>query len=286
MQYTQLQRSMTSGERIFELMDQKSDVIDIQDAPDIGIINGEVEYKDVSFSYDGRTEIIKKLNLHIKPGTTNAIVGPTGAGKTTLVSLLSRFYDVDRNNGAILIDGKDIRDVSRESMINQMASVLQEPYIFTGTVRENIKYRHEEVTEQEMMAASQAVGCHDLIMKLPEHYNTMLDERGSNLSLGERQLISFARALVADPKILILDEATANIDSHTEQMIQKALSKLLVGRTSIIIAHRLSTIRDADKIIVLKDGEVVEEGAHQELVGKNGLYKLLHDNNLASLSGM
>ena len=224
------------------------------------------------------------MNLHIKPGTTNAIVGPTGAGKTTLVSLLSRFYDVDRGNGAILIDGNDIRDVSRESMINQMASVLQEPYIFTGTVRENIKYRHEQVTEEEMISASKAVGCHDLIMKLPETYNTMLDERGSNLSLGERQLISFARALVANPKILILDEATANIDSHTEQMIQNALSQLLVGRTSIIIAHRLSTIRDADKIIVLKDGEVAEEGRHQELVDKNGLYKLLHDNNLASLS--
>ena len=286
MQYTQLQRSMTSGERIFELMDQQSEVIDLQDAPDIGVIDGEVEYKDVSFSYDDQTEIIKKLNLHIKPGTTNAIVGPTGAGKTTLVSLLSRFYDIHRDNGAILIDGKDIRDVCRESMINQMASVLQEPYIFTGAVRENIKYRHEEVTEEEMISASQAVGCHELIMKLPQNYNTMLEERGSNLSLGERQLISFARALVADPKILILDEATANIDSHTEQMIQKALSKLLVGRTSIIIAHRLSTIRDADKIIVLKDGEVVEEGKHQELVDKNGLYKLLHDNNLASLASI
>ena len=286
MQYTQLQRSMTSGERIFELMDQDSEVIDAQNAPDIGVIKGEVEYRNVSFSYDGETEVIKKLNLHMPSGTTNAIVGPTGAGKTTLVSLLSRFYDIQRDSGEILIDGKDIRDVSRSSMINQMASVLQEPYIFTGTVRENIKYKHEEVAEEEMISASKAVGCHDLIMKLPATYNTMLDERGSNLSLGERQLISFARALVADPKILILDEATANIDSHTEQMIQKALSKLLVGRTSIIIAHRLSTIRDADKIIVLKDGEVAEEGSHQELLDKNGLYKLLHDNNLASLAGV
>ena len=286
MQYTQLQRSMTSGERIFELMDQQSEVIDAENAPDIGVIKGEVEYRNVSFSYDDKTAIIKKLNLHIKAGTTNAIVGPTGAGKTTLVSLLSRFYDIQRDSGEILIDGKDIRDVSRSSMINQMASVLQEPYIFTGTVRENIKYKHEEVAEEEMISASKAVGCHDLIMKLPETYNTMLEERGSNLSLGERQLISFARALVADPKILILDEATANIDSHTEQMIQKALSKLLVGRTSIIIAHRLSTIRDADKIIVLKDGQVAEEGNHQELIDKNGLYKLLHDNNLASLIGV
>ena len=286
MQYTQLQRSMTSGERIFELMDQQSEVIDAENAPDIGVIKGEVEYRNVSFSYDDKTAIIKKLNLHIKSGTTNAIVGPTGAGKTTLVSLLSRFYDIQRDSGEILIDGKDIRDVSRSSMINQMASVLQEPYIFTGTVRENIKYKHKEVAEEEMISASKAVGCHDLIMKLPETYNTMLEERGSNLSLGERQLISFARALVADPKILILDEATANIDSHTEQMIQKALSKLLVGRTSIIIAHRLSTIRDADKIIVLKDGQVAEEGNHQELIDKNGLYKLLHDNNLASLIGV
>ena len=286
MQYTQLQRSMTSGERIFELMDQQSEVIDAENAPDIGVIKGEVEYRNVSFSYDDKTAIIKKLNLHIKAGTTNAIVGPTGAGKTTLVSLLSRFYDIQRDSGEILIDGKDIRDVSRSSMINQMASVLQEPYIFTGTVRENIKYKHKEVAEEEMISASKAVGCHDLIMKLPETYNTMLEERGSNFSLGERQLISFARALVADPKILILDEATANIDSHTEQMIQKALSKLLVGRTSIIIAHRLSTIRDADKIIVLKDGQVAEEGNHQELIDKNGLYKLLHDNNLASLIGV
>ena len=160
------------------------------------------------------------------------------------------------------------------------------PYIFTGTIRENIIYNHTEVTEHEMISASKAVGSHDLIMKLPQQYRTMLEERGSNLSLGERQLISFARALVANPKILILDEATASIDSHTEKMIQKALSKLLVGRTSIIIAHRLSTIRDADNIIVLRDGAVVEEGKHNELVAAKGLYKVLHDNNLASLSGV
>lgn len=286
MQYTQLQRSMTSGERIFELMDQQSEVVDNEGAPSIGVIKGNVEYKNVSFSYDGETNVIKNLNLHIKPGTINAIVGPTGAGKTTLVALLSRFYDVDRENGSILIDGKDIRDISRQSMISQMSSVLQEPYIFTGTVRENIIYNHTEVTEHEMISASKAVGSHDLIMKLPQQYSTMLEERGSNLSLGERQLISFARALVANPKILILDEATASIDSHTEKMIQKALSKLLVGRTSIIIAHRLSTIRDADNIIVLRDGAVVEEGKHKELVAAKGLYKVLHDNNLASLSGV
>ena len=276
MQYTQLQRSMTSGERIFELMDQQSDVIDKENASDIGAIEGEVEYKKVSFSYDGETEVIKNLNLHIKPGTTNAIVGPTGAGKTTLVSLLSRFYDVDRGNGAILIDGNDIRDVSRESMINQMASVLQEPYIFTGTVRENIKYRHEQVTEEEMISASKAVGCHDLIMKLPEKYNTMLDERGSNLSLGERQLISFARALVANPKILILDEATANIDSHTEFLIQNALRKILSNRTSIVIAHRLSTVRGADKIVVLDHGLIAEQGTHTELMTQGKLYGQLY----------
>jgi ATP-binding cassette subfamily B protein len=285
MQYTAMQRAMASGARIFELLDVEPELIDAPNATNLPKIKGEIDYKSVSYGYVEGRDVLHDVNLHIQPGQTVAIVGPTGAGKTTLVSLLSRFYDVERGRGAILVDGCDIRDVTRRSLASQMSMVLQEPFLFSGTVRENIKYSCTGATEAQMIEASKAVGAHAFIQKLEDGYDTYLHERGVNMSLGQRQLISFARAIVADPQILILDEATANIDSHTEMLIQTALQVLLRGRTAIVIAHRLSTIRGADKIVVLRRGEVVETGVHEELLQKGGLYAHLYQMNYAVIQG-
>ena len=283
MQYTQLQRSMASGVRIFQLLDTEPDLIDPQEARDLPRLKGQVDFRNVSYSYEPGQDVLKNVNLHVEPGETVAIVGPTGAGKTTLVSLMSRFYDVERGRGAILVDGQDIRDVTRRSLAGQMSMVLQEPSLFSTTVRENIKYKHEDATDDQMIAAAKAVGAHDFIMRLEDGYDTPLQERGVNLSVGQRQLVSFARAIVADPRILILDEATANIDSYTEMLIQRALDTLLQGRTAIVIAHRLSTIRGADKIVVLDMGEVVEVGTHDQLMDRDGLYSHLYQMNYAAM---
>ena len=283
MMYTQLQRSMASGVRIFDLLDAELDLVDAPNAKPIPRLMGEVRFRDVTYSYVPGEDVLKQVNLHIKPGETVAIVGPTGAGKTTLVSLLSRFYDVPRGQGAIEVDGFDIRDVTRQSLISQMSMVLQEPFLFSGSVRENIKYNHKDVTDELMIEAATAVGAHDFIMRLQDGYDTYLQERGINISVGQRQLLSFARALVADPRILILDEATANIDSHTEYLIQKALQSLLKGRTAIVIAHRLSTIRGADKIVVLNLGEIVEVGTHEQLLENDDLYAHLYHMNYAAI---
>ena len=282
-QYSHLQRSMASGARIFELLDLEPDLVDTPDAKSIPRLKGEIEFRDVSFSYLPGEDVLKNVNLHVGVGETVAVVGPTGAGKTTLVSLLSRFYDVPEGRGAVMVDGQDIRNVTRSSLAGQMSMVLQEPFLFSNTVRENIKYNHPDATDEQMIEAAKAVGAHDFIVGLDDGYDTELQERGGNLSVGQRQLISFARAIVADPRILILDEATANIDSYTELLIQRALARLLEGRTAVVIAHRLSTVRGADKIVVLNLGEVVEEGTHQELMQRRGLYEHLYQMNYAAI---
>ncbi|MCL0029225.1 ABC transporter ATP-binding protein/permease [Dehalococcoidia bacterium] len=283
MQYSQIQRAMASGARIFDMLDWEPDIVDAPDAVPMPKIKGEIELKDVSFSYVPGEVVLDKVSLHVNPGEVVAVVGPTGAGKTTLVSLLSRFYDIPPGGGTILVDGYDIKSVTRNTLVGQMSTVLQEPFLFSGTVAENIKYNHDNVTDDNMVAAARAVGAHDFISRLTKGYNTFLAERGMNLSVGQRQLISFARAIVADPRILILDEATANIDSYTEMIIQRALLKVLNGRTAIVIAHRLSTIRGADKIVVLNHGTVEEVGNHTQLIEQKGLYAHLYQMNYASI---
>ncbi len=269
-QYSDLQRAMAAGIRIFELLDVEPDVVDKPDAPDMPPLRGEVVFDHVSFHYIPGIEVLRDINLHIRPGQYMALVGATGAGKTTLATLLHRFADV--TEGRICIDGIDIRDVNRRSLARQMSMVLQEPYLFSGTVSDNIRYAHSEASDDDIIAAATTVGAHELIMALPQGYDTPLAERGLNLSVGQRQLLSFARAIVGNPRILILDEATANIDTHTEILIQQALHRLLQNRTSIVIAHRLSTIRRADVIVVMDQGRVVELGTHEALLERQGVY--------------
>lgn len=263
-------------ERIFETMDV---VPEIQDAPHaiaLPPIKGTVDFQHVYFRYEEGKNILTDVSFHIEPGQTIALVGPTGAGKTTIINLLSRFYDV--NEGAVKIDGYDVRDVTLRSLRKQMGVMLQDTFIFSGTIIENIRYGNLAATEEEVIQAAKIVRAHDFIKDLKDGYETVVEERGSTLSAGQRQLISFARALLADPKILILDEATSSIDTKTEELLQEGLQQLLKGRTSFIIAHRLSTIKNSDKIFYIDGGRIVEEGSHDQLMAKHALYHHLYQS--------
>ena len=280
MHYALLQRAVASGHRIFELLDIPLAIADKPDARPIGDVRGRVEFKNVTFGYDPERPILRDISFVAEPGQTIALVGPTGSGKTSITALAHRFYDVQE--GSITIDGHDIRDVTQESIGKVMGMVLQEPFLFSKPVLENVRYNTLNATREDVVTACKVIGAHDFVMQLENGYDTTLEQRGSNLSVGQRQLLSFARALVANPRILILDEATANIDSYTERIIQNALKKLLSGRTALVIAHRLSTIRNADQIIVVRDGEITETGTHVELVASNGLYARLWQTNYTS----
>ncbi|WP_163874283.1 ABC transporter ATP-binding protein [Rhizobium laguerreae] len=281
LQYSVMQRAMASGQRLTEVLDVP---VDIKDAPDAKALsrdmNGSVEFKDVVFGYNPKHPVLKHVSFKVNPGETVALVGPTGSGKSSCMSLIHRFYDVQQ--GQVLVGGDDVRDLTQDSLGAQIAMVLQEPFLFTGTVFENIRYHKLEATREQVIEAAKAVGAHDFVMRLPDGYDSVLGERGGNLSLGQRQLLSFARALVADAKILVLDEATANIDSYTEMLIQKALVKLLENRTGLVIAHRLATIREADRIIVLQNGEIIESGDHRQLMKNGKLYSKLYNLNYSS----
>jgi ATP-binding cassette subfamily B multidrug efflux pump len=269
--YDALQSTMIGWERIIGLLDTPIGVQDAPDAEELPVIQGEVSFEHVSFHYsDDPAPILTNIDLHIRAGETVALVGETGAGKTTLVKLLSRFHDP--TSGRILVDGHDLRSVSQASLRRQMGVVLQDPFLFNGTVRQNIRFGRLEATDAEVEAAARAVGAHDFIFNLRKGYETSVEEGGVILSVGQRQLVSFARALLADPRILVLDEATSSVDTQTEQIIQKALARLLKGRTSFVIAHRLSTITNADRIIVIHNGQIVEQGTHTELLEGQGMY--------------
>ena len=280
MHYSVMQRAMASGERIYELLDVPPDIVDKPGAPGLEEIDGSIEFRNVTFGYEPDMPVLENVSFRINSGETVALVGPTGSGKTSITSLAHRFYDVW--DGQVLVGGHDVRDVKQESLGRQVSMVLQEPFLFTGTVLENIRYRRTDATRESVVTAAKAVGAHDFITRLPQGYETELGERGGGLSVGQRQLLSFARALVADSKVLVLDEATASIDSYTERLIQQALESLLEGRTGLIIAHRLATVRNADRTIVLQNGRVVEEGTHDELVARGGLYAGLYALNYAS----
>ncbi len=271
--YSQLLISMSSTERIFEYMDEKPAVPEREDALPMPPLQGNVKFEHVSFGYEKERFALHGIDLDVEPGMSIALVGHTGSGKSTIVNLLSRFYDV--SEGRVLLDGVDVRNVTIESLRSQIGIVLQDTFIFSGTIRDNIRYGRPAATNAEVEAAARSVLAHDFIKDLPDGYDTQVEERGSALSIGQRQLISFARALLADPKLLILDEATASIDTETELRIQEALSTLLQGRTSFIVAHRLSTIRHADKIVVLDHGVIVEQGTHEHLMSRPGHYRNL-----------
>lgn len=272
---TQLQSAQAAAARIFALGEIEPETPD-EDRPELEVKNGEVMFKDVDFSYNKDKELIKDLNIAAKPGQRVAIVGPTGAGKTTIVNLLMNFYGVDK--GTIFVDGQAIDSVQRDSLRKNFGMVLQDTWLFAGTVKENIAYGKEGATDEEIINAAKAASAHGFIKRLPNGYDTMITEDGGNLSSGQKQLLTIARAMLSDPKILILDEATSNVDTMTEQRIQKAFLKMMEGRTSFIIAHRLSTIREADLILVMEKGRIIEQGTHKELLAKNGFYTKLYNS--------
>lgn len=268
--YNTLITNFSAADRIFDILDVKPIIKNSKNAKKIGKIYGNVEFKNVNFSYDENTEVLKNVSFKINKGERIALVGATGAGKSTIISLISRFYDP--TSGEVLVDGKNIKYVDLESLRSQMGIMLQDTFLFSTTIMENIRYGKLDATDEEVIAAAKAVNAHDFIMKLEKGYKTEVNERGSRLSLGQRQLVSFARALLANPRILILDEATSNIDTETERLVQSGIEKLLASRTSFVVAHRLSTIRDCDKIMVINDGRIEEVGNHDELIRNKGSY--------------
>jgi len=271
--YNTLQAATAAGERIYSILDAEPEIKDAPNAIELPRIKGHVEFDHVRFGYD-EVEVLHDIQLEVQPGESIAFVGETGAGKSSMINLLTRFYDV--RQGAIRIDGYDVRDVTQESLRSQLGVVPQDTFLFAGTIRDNIKFARPDATDEEMIAAATAVGAHDFITALAGGYDAEVHERGATLSVGQRQLLSFARALIADPRIIVLDEATSSVDTETEQVIQSALRTLLAGRTSFIIAHRLSTIRESSRVVVLDHGRIVEAGSHDELLERRGTYHKLY----------
>ena len=273
--YTTLQAATAGGERVLELLETAPGVRDRPDAVEMPRIEGKVELCDVSFHYDPEAQVLHEINIVVEPGETVALVGPTGAGKTSIANLVARFYDV--SEGAVLIDGFDVREVTRDSLHRQMGLVPQDPFLFAGTISENISFGRPEATREEIVAAAKLANADSFIRNLPDGYETPIYEGGVNVSVGQRQLLCIARAVLVDPRILILDEATSSVDTVTEALIQEALQRLLSGRTAIVIAHRLSTIRNADRIYVIDGGRIVEQGSHTALLERGGLYRDLYE---------
>ncbi|MBQ8003349.1 MAG: ABC transporter ATP-binding protein [Clostridia bacterium] len=273
--FATIQSALAGAERVFEVMDEPNEYVGEENHVELGHVEGHVEVKNIDFGYDEKRLILKDVSIEAKPGQTIAFVGPTGAGKTTIVNLLTRFYDVNR--GEILIDGTNIQDVKKDSVRAKIAIVLQDTHMFSVSVRENIRYGNLNASEEEVMYAADLANCHEFIERLPEGYDTVLTDDASNVSVGQRQLLSIARAMIADPEILILDEATSSVDTRTEIKIQEAMKNLMYGRTCFVIAHRLSTIKNADKIVVINDGRVQECGTHEELLELNGMYAGLYN---------
>ena len=272
--YNQMITNIAGAERVFEIMDPPSAITDREGVKELPPIQGKVDFDKVSFSYDGTVKVLNEVSFHIKPGETIALVGPTGAGKTTIVNLISRFYDIQ--DGHVYIDGYDVRDVSIESLRHQMGIMTQDNFLFSGTIKDNIRYGKLDATDEEIIAAAKAVNAHDFIMRLDNGYDTVISERGGGLSIGQKQLLAFARTMVSDPRILILDEATSSIDTKTELLVQSGIESLLKGRTSFVIAHRLSTIQKADRIFVIDNGTIVEEGNAAQLMAMKGAYYQLY----------